>query len=148
MRKILLIALLAFTTGSLLVYFFGDSGLTAYNRLSDYRDRLDRNVTSLDTLNRSLQAELASVRDDPRRTVVLARDLGLYRTDDRLLRIEGSSAPVEPYEVGSLLRLKQPQGDRGPWLKTAGLGIALLAGLLAFLSDRRGRHSPHGARRR
>ena len=148
MRKTLLIALLAFTTGSLLVYFFGDSGLTAYNRLSDYRDRLDRNVTSLDTLNRSLQAELASLRDDPRRTEVLARDLGLYRPEDRVLRIEGSPARVEPYEVGALLRLKAPRRDRGPWLKTAGLGVAVIAALAAFLFGRRGRRPSHGARRR
>ena len=109
MRRFLLFALLAYTTGSLLVYLFGDSGVSAFNRLTDYRDRLERNVGDLDDLNRSLQAELASLRDDPRRTEVLARDLGLYRPGDRVLRIEGARAGVEPYEVGSLLRLKPPR---------------------------------------
>jgi hypothetical protein len=134
MRRILLFALLAYATGSLLVYLFGDSGVSAFDRLAEYRDRLDQNVRNLDGLNRTLQAELASVRDDPRRTVVLAR--------------EGASAPAEPYQVGSLLRLKSLRRDRGPWLKTAGLGVAALAGLLTFLLGRRGRRSLHGARRR
>jgi hypothetical protein len=148
MRRFMLFALLAYATGSLLVYVFGDSGITAFGRLASYRDRLERNVRDLDTLNRSLQAELGSLRYDPRRTEVLARDLGLYRPDDRVLRIEGAPAPVEPYEVGTLLRLKTPRRDRGPWLKTAGIGIALLAALAIYLVGRRGRRSLHGARRR
>ena len=94
MRRFLLLALLAYTTGSLLVYLFGDSGVSAFDRLDEHRDRLERNVKDLDGLNRSLQAELASLRDDPRRTEVLARDLGLYRPDDHVLRIEGAGATV------------------------------------------------------
>ena len=148
MRRILPFALLAYTVGSLLVYVFGDSGVTAIGRLEDYRARLEKNVKDLDGLNRSLQAELASLRDDPRRTEVLARDLGLYRPDDNVLRIGGAGAKVEPYEVGTLLRLKAPRRDRGPWLKTAGLGVAALAALAAFLFGRSGRHPSHGARRR
>jgi hypothetical protein len=145
MRRLLLFTLLAYTIGSLLVYLFGDSGISAFDRLTEYRDRLERNVKDLDGLNRSLQAELGSLRDDPRRTEVLARDLGLYRPEDRVLRIEGAPARVEPYEVGTLLRLKSPRRDRGPWLKTAGLGVAALA---AFLFSRHGRRPFHGARRR
>jgi hypothetical protein len=148
MRRLPLFALLAYTTGSLLVYLFGDSGVSAFDRLEGYRSRLERNVKELDTLNRSLQAELESLRGDPRRTEVLARDLGLYRPDDRVLRIEGAPVKVEPYEVGTLLRLKTPRRARGPWLKTAGLGVALLAALAAFLVSRRGRRPLHGARRR
>jgi cell division protein FtsB len=148
MRRFLLFALLSYATGSLLVYFFGDSGVTAYGRLEDHRDRLVRNVQDLEGLNHALQAELASLRDDPGRIEVLARDLGLYRPGDRVLRIEGAPDPVAPYEVGSLLRLKAPRRDRGPWLKTAGIGVAGLAALLAFLAGRRARRPLHGARRR
>ena len=148
MHRFLSFALLAYAIGSLLVYVFGDSGVTAFDRLADYRARLERNVKDLDGLNRSLQAELASLRDDPSRTEALARDLGLYRTDDYVLRLEGASSAVEPYEVGTLLRLKAPRRDRGPWLKTAGLGVGALAGLVAFLLGRRGQRPLHGARRR
>jgi len=148
MRRFMLFALLAFTTGSLFVYLFGDSGVSAFDRLEGYRDRLERNLKNLDTLNRSLQAELGSLRDDPRRTEVLARDLGLYRPDDWVLRIKDAPAKVEPYEVGTLLRQKTPRHARGPWLKTAGLGVALLAVLAVFLASRRGRRSLHGTRRR
>ncbi|MCX7028886.1 MAG: hypothetical protein NTU62_02055 [Spirochaetes bacterium] len=148
MRRLLLFALLAYTIGSLLVYLFGDSGVSAFDRLTDYRDRLEGNVKDLDGLNRSLQAELGSLRDDPRRTEVLARDLGLYRPEDRVLRIEGGRTGAEPYEVGTLLRMKTPRHDRGPWLKTAGFGVAVFTALLVFLFGRRGRRPLHGARRR
>jgi hypothetical protein len=148
MRRFLLFALLAYTTGSLLVYLFGDSGVMALHRLEDHRDRLVRNVQDLEGLNRSLLAELASLRDDPGRTEVLARDLGLYHPGDRVLRIEGVPDPVQPYEVGSLLRLKAPRRGRSPWLKTAGLAVAALAALAVFLAGRRARRPSHGARRR
>ena len=148
MRRVTLLALLAYTTASLLVYCFGDSGLTAFARLDGYRDRLERNVKELEGLNRSLQAELASLRDDPRRIEVLARDLGLYGPDDRVLVIEGAEAGPQPYEIGTLLRLRPARGDRGRWLKTAGIGVAALAGLLAFLLGRRDRRAAHGSRRR
>jgi hypothetical protein len=148
MRRFLLFGLLAYATGSLLVYLFGDSGVTAFNRLEDYRGRLERNVNDLEGLNRSLLAELASLRDDPGRTEVLARDLGLFRPGDRVLRIEGVPDPVQPYEVGSLLRLKASRHDRSPWLKTVGLGVAALAAVVVFLAGRRARRPLHGARRR
>jgi hypothetical protein len=148
MRRFLLFALLAYTIGSLLVYLFGDSGVSAFGRLTEYRNRLERNVKNLEDLNRSLQAEFASLRDDPRRTEVLARDIGLYRPGDRVLRIEGAQGAAEPYEVGTLLRLKAPRNDRGPWLKTAGLGVALFTALAVFLFGRRSRRPFHGARRR
>jgi len=148
MRRFLPFALLAYVTGSLLVYFLGDSGATAIRRLEEHRDRLERNVRDLEDLNRSLRSELASLRDNPGRTEVLARDLGLYRPDDRVLRIEGAPVPVQPYEVGSLLRLKAPRRERGPWLKGAGLGVAVIAALAAFLAGRRARHRYDGARRR
>ena len=148
MRRFLLFALLAYATGSLLMYLFGDSGVSAYSHLEAYRSRLERNAKELDTLNRSLQAELASLRGDPRRTEVLARDLGLYRPDDRVLRIEGAPVKVEPYEIGTLLRMKAPRLARGPWLKTAGLGFALIVALAVYLVHRRSRRSIHGTRRR
>jgi hypothetical protein len=148
MRRFTLIALLAYVTASLLVYCFGDSGITAFARLDGYRDRLEGNVSELKVLNSSLQAELASLRDDPRRTEVLARDLGLYRPEDRVLRIEGAEYGPEPYEVGTLLRLRSSGKTRGPWLKAAGLGIAALAGFLVFVLGRRGRRAVHGSRRR
>lgn len=148
MRRFVHFCLLAYVTGSLLVFAFGDSGLTALNRLARYRDRLEGNLRELETLNRSLQAELESLRDDPRRTEVLARDLGLYRPGDRVLRVDGAPGAIESYEVGTLLRRKPARSDRGPWLKTAALGVAATAALLAFLLGRRGRRSVHGARRR
>ncbi len=116
--------------------------------LNDAREALADRNRDLEELNRSLQAELASIREDPRRTEVLARDLGLYRPDDLVIRIEGAQDGAAPYEVGSLLRLKTPRRDLGPWLKTAGLGVAIFAALAVFLFGRRSRRSFHGARRR
>lgn len=148
MRRFVLFCLLAYVTGSLLVYGFGDSGITALRSLAGYRDRLEKNLSDLEALNRSLQAELESLRSDPRRTEVLARDLGLYRPGDRVLRVDGAPRARESYEVGTLLRRKPVRRDRGPWLKTAGLGIAGIAALVAYLFGRRGRRPIHGARRR
>jgi cell division protein FtsB len=148
MRRAPVLALLAFLASSLLIYAFGDSGLTTYRRLSGYRDRLAANVASLEANNRALQSELASLQKDPDRTVVLARELGLYRPEDRVLRIEGMPQRVEPYSVGTLLRYRATSRLRGPWLKTAGVAIIALPVGIAALLRRRSRRRSRGRRHR
>ena len=82
MRHLLLIPILVFAIASSLIFFFGDSGVLAFRSLRSYKKSLAANVASLQQRNRALTAELASLRDDPERNIVLARDLGLYRSGE------------------------------------------------------------------
>ncbi len=147
MRRAPLLVFLAFIMSSLLMYAFGDSGLTSYARLSRYHGKLASNVASLEDNKRSLQAELESLRTDPDRIVVLAREIGLYRPDDLVFRFDGTPQRIEPYSVGALLRLPEPGRPCGPWLKATGIAVAVLPiGLAAFIRRRDFRRRRRGRR--
>ena len=107
MRRLIPIIAAGFIAASLLTWAFGDSGLRATARLSRYRQSLAANVESLRERNAALTADLKRLREDPEANELLARELGLYRSGDRVLRIEGLPARRHLYTVGSLLRQKR-----------------------------------------
>jgi cell division protein FtsB len=151
MRRLVPIIAAGFIAASLLTWAFGDSGLRAAARLERYRDGLAANVESLRARNAALEAELRQLREDPAANEVLARELGLYRPGDRVLRVEGLAPRPRLYSVGTLLRRRSAGKPVNPWLTVAGIGVS--AGLFAasaILRRRgaRGRlHTPRGARR-
>jgi cell division protein FtsB len=136
MRRLLLIFVVGFAIASILIYFFGDSGLFAYRRLDDYRQSLAINVEKLQARNTGLAQELTSLRDDPQRSLVMAREIGLYRAGDEVVKLEGLARPPESYEVGDLLKLRKNKTTRNTIFKATGIGISALLGALAVLAGR------------
>ena len=111
--------------------------LRATARLSRYRQSLAANVESLRERNAALTADLRRLREDPEANELLARELGLYRSGDRVLRIEGLPARRHLYTVGSLLRQKRSTGSTNPWLTLAGIGVSILVGVASVVLRRR-----------
>jgi cell division protein FtsB len=151
MRRLVLIAAVGFITTSLLTWVFGDSGLRAAACLERYRASLEANVESLRQRNAALEAELKQLREDPAANELLARELGLYKPGDRVLRVEGLAARPRLYSVGTLIRRRSPGRPVNPWLTLAGVGVS--AGLAVTWSVLRGRgagarqHAPRGVNR-
>ncbi len=137
MRRLFPALLLAFTVSSLLVFWFGDSGLFAYRSLEAYRAQLRSNVDSLTAIGARLDDELAGLRDgSPARTEVLARGIGLFREGDRVVRIEGGPNRYGFQEVGQLVRPPRHGAPRDPVLKGAGLGLAAFLCVLYLVTRR------------
>ncbi len=144
MRRLLPIFIVGFTVASVLIYFFGDSGLVAYSRLDDYRRQLAANVDKLQTRKATLASDLANLRDDPERSLVMARGIGLYRGGDEVLRLEGLARPTVSNEVGDLLRLQRHAASRNNIFKAIGIGVSLVLAGLTFVRSRASRRNRQG----
>jgi cell division protein FtsB len=140
MRRLLPILSAGFLVASLLIWIFGDSGLQAAARLERYRASLEANVESLRARNSALEADLERLRGDPEANALLARELGMYREGDRVIRIEGYTARREPYAVGTLLRQRRQAPAKNSWFKLSGIAVSAALFLTAMLR----RRSPPG----
>jgi hypothetical protein len=132
MRRLLPVFTIGFAISSLLVFLLGDSGLRAYGRLAAYRVELEDNVERLSSIHSRLENELSGLEAGSETSVVLAREIGLYREGDRVIRIEGGTGKRAASDVGSLIRLTRQERRADPALKGVGLGI-IAAGCAAFL---------------
>jgi cell division protein FtsB len=149
MRRLLPLLATGFLIASLLIWLFGDSGLRVTARLERYRGDLEANVESLRERNAALEADRKRLRESVETNELAARDIGLYRPGDRVIRIEGLSARRGAYEVGTLLRMKRPSGAQNPYFKLAGIGVSASLIVLALALRRRAsRDRPDGYRRR
>ena len=145
MRRLLPIFFAGFAIASVCIYFFGDSGLLAYRRLDEYRQALATNVEILQARNASLAEELAALRDDPQRSLVMARDIGLYQAGDQVVKIEGFTPAALSNEVGALLKLRKSTTSRNTIFKAAGIGISSLLAAFAVAASRALRRKGRGA---
>jgi cell division protein FtsB len=149
MRRLLPLFATGFLIASLLIWLFGDSGLRAMSRLERYRRDLEANVESLRERNDALEADRTRLRESTETNELAARDIGLYRPGDRVIRIDGLSAHRGAYEVGTLLRMKRPSSAQNPFFKMAGIGSSAALIVLALaLGRRESRGRPNGHRRR
>jgi cell division protein FtsB len=135
MRRFLLFLVIGFAVASFLIYWLGDSGIVAYNRLDRYKKQLEANVTDLIERNGELSRELSSIQI-PERTEVLARDLGLYNAGDRVIRLEGKASNSISFDVGNLLKLNVTKNARDRLFKIVGFGIAVILMLLYLVLHR------------
>jgi cell division protein FtsB len=149
MRRLLPIFATGFLLASLLIWALGDSGLRATARLDRYRASLEANVESLRARNQALEADLKRLREDPEANVLLARELGLYRPNDEVIRIEGLTRRREAYAVGTLLRQRRSSAPQNPWFKMTGIGMSVTLVVFVVLRRRRGAQGrPDGRHRR
>lgn len=144
MRHLLLIPILVFAIASSLIFFCGDSGVLAYRSLDAYRRSLAANVASLQERNKALSAELASLRDNPERSIVLARELGLYRPGDTAVKLVGVPRRSTMYAVGDLQRMRKPADTRSAIFKGTAVGLVVLLLAFAVIAARGSRGRAHG----
>ena len=148
MRRLVPIGFAAFALASLGIFFFGDSGLGAYEGMKRYEDSLAANVEALKQHNLVLKARLQKLKTDRDSNIVLARDIGMYEPGDAVVKMAGRPLRGEIYAMGDLLKRRKSNSDRNTAFKEAGLGAALVFLLAAFLAARVGRRKADGPRRR
>jgi cell division protein FtsB len=147
MQRLLPGIAMVFVLSSLAIFSLGDSGVREWGNLSRYRSSLEANVEALRQRNASLEAELVSLRDDPARTVELARSIGLYQPGEAAVKLEGRPAPTRSYAVGDMLRLRKTPDTRNAMVKTIAAALCFLFAGYALLSARASRRRANGSQR-
>jgi cell division protein FtsB len=148
MRRLLPISFAAFALASLGIFFFGDSGLGAYQGMLRYERSLAANVEVLRQHNHQLEARLEKLKTDRESNIVLARDIGMYEPGDAVVRLEGRPPRSETYAMGDLLRMRKVATERNAAFKEAALSFAFMFMLTSVIATRIARRKADGARRR
>jgi cell division protein FtsB len=148
MRRLLPVLILVFAAASITIFFFGDLGVLACRTLERHRGNLSANVDALKMRNAALRAELAALKDDPSRIAVLARGIGLFHADDRVVVLEGLPQQMPDQALGDLLRQGKKRTDRNAIIKTVAIAVSALFLAYALLSLRRSGRKAHGSQGR
>ena len=143
MRYLFPVLIVVFIITSALIFFFGDSGLTAYGTLDRYREKLAANVEDLRQRNTILTADLDSLRKSSERSVVLARGIGLYRSGETVVKLEGRPTRGERMAIGNLVKLRKASDARNSVFKSVAMGVAAILLACAAVSIRRSRRRAH-----
>ena len=103
-----------FLTFSLLSLFFGETGVTALDKVRIRNQLLSENLSLLDSRQQALISKLSSLRSDPESIVVDARALGLYREGDKVVEFRNLRSVHLLPDAGSVLHLSPlPHADEG-----------------------------------
>ena len=98
-----------FLTFSLLSLFFGETGVTALDKVRIRNQLLSENLSLLDSKQKALVSKLSSLRSDPESIVVGARALGLYREEDKVIEFRNLRSVHLLPDAGSVLHLSPMQ---------------------------------------
>ncbi|TVQ37174.1 MAG: septum formation initiator family protein [Spirochaetaceae bacterium] len=124
-------AAIAVWTYLLLTLVFGERGMIAYARLSDYRDELSYHIGQLNERQRDLAAAAERLQSDPEEIRIEARRMGYVGRSEGLIRIPGHSVPRADSETPGE---KLPPPARWSADRSLLRALALSAALLAFFA--------------
>jgi cell division protein FtsB len=95
---------------SLLSFFMGPAGLSAYDQLKTEEGRQQGNLAALERINRELEGEKLALSGDPETIRVRARELGYGSREERFIRIVGLSRTVRPpRDAGQVIAVRSPE---------------------------------------
>lgn len=136
MSRLFPIGMTAFIISSLAIFFFGDSGLTAFGSRSSYERSLAANVEELKQRNAELQARLQLLKTDRDTIAIMARGIGLYERQETVVQLVGRSQRPPLYAMGDLVRMRKVDSTRNAAFKKTTLLVTFVFVLLALVAAR------------
>ncbi len=94
----------AFLSYSLMTYVWSENGVIAYQKLENYKERLESNIEELREVQEKLSIRTKSLQSDAETLALSARDMGYYRENERIIYLEGYKSKRNLYVVGELMR--------------------------------------------
>ncbi|MDR1909978.1 MAG: septum formation initiator family protein [Spirochaetaceae bacterium] len=95
---------------SLLSFFAGSAGLSAYDQLKAETARQEANLEALQRTTGELEGEKAALLNDPQTIRVKARELGYGGPEEQFVRIVGLSRPMrQRYNAGQSIDARPPE---------------------------------------
>jgi hypothetical protein len=105
--------------------------------LTRHRDTLKDNLQNLKNINSELHRQLETLRTSPEIIRLLARELGYFRSDEKVITLNGNFSVYNFYEVGKLLQRVQVSKNRNLILRVIGIAVSILSVLLFILLKKR-----------
>lgn len=130
----LIVALYAgFLFGGSMLFFWGHSGIYSYNKLVNYRNSLEANMKDLEQINQQLLNDIDALGSNPEIVTLQARELGFFKDDEQVIRIENYSAGRNIHKVGRLIYKAESKATRDILIKISALFLPLLFYLFSLL---------------
>lgn len=101
--KVLFIIYCSVILNSLLLFVFGEKGCIEYEALARYKNALESNVKNVIEKNRSLNQMLTYTGTSKEQIKILAREIGYYKNDEKVIVLDGYSPPKSFYEIGNFI---------------------------------------------
>ena len=115
-------------------FILGEAGLVNYQDLLLRRQVLEENIEGLREINHSLSEELSNLATDSETIRLIARDLGYYRADERVVEVVGIPTQTYSQTVGSLVKRSAPRArDESPFRTLLFIAPALIYAVAVFL---------------
>jgi cell division protein FtsB len=101
LSKIIFIIYCCLIANSTVIFFLGDEGCSEYTSLLKQKNRLEENIDNLKMINTQLNEKLDKIKTSREKIGILARDLGLYNHDEKVVIIKGYNQKTNFYEIGT-----------------------------------------------
>lgn len=123
----------SFLTFSLLSLFFGETGVTALDKIRKRNQSLSVNMADLSRKQTVLTAKLDALRSDPESIVIEARSLGLYQIGDKVVRFRNLDPIYTLPDAGQVLHLVPLQRVDESLLRVFAIATGIVILLLSLI---------------
>jgi cell division protein FtsB len=122
-----------FLFGGSMLFFWGHSGIYSYNKLVNYRNSLEANIKDLEQINQQLLNDIDALGSNPEIVALQARELGFFKDDEHVIRIENYSAGGNIHKVGRLIYKAEGKATRDILVKISAFFLPLLFYLFSHI---------------
>ncbi len=116
---------LGFLIGGSMLFFWGHSGIYSYKKLLNYRNSLEANIKDLEQINQQLLNDIDALGSNPEVVALQARELGFFKDDEHVIKIENYSAGGNIHQVGRLIYKAEGKAARDILIKVSALFLPL-----------------------
>jgi len=116
-----------------MLLFWGHSGIYSYKKLVNYRNSLEENIKDLEQINQQLLNDIDALGSNSEIVALQARELGFFKDDEQVIRIENYSARGNIHQVGRLIYKAEGKATRDILIKTSALFLPLLFYLFSHI---------------
>lgn len=135
--RIIISLYIGYVVYSLLMLFYGQSGLVAMGEIEDYRNDLVVNLEEIQETNRRLHAEIDFLRSETEYISLESRRIGYFKPDEGIIYVDGYENRKNHYAVGKIIRWEESEDGRKRHFRSFGIAAALLMFLVMSLSRKK-----------
>lgn len=131
--RLILSLYIGFLFGTGMLLFWGHSGIYSYNKLVNYRNSMEANIKELEQINQQLSNDIDALGSNPEIVALKARELGFFRDDEQVIKIQSYSTRGNTHRVGRLIYKTESKATRDIPVKMAAIFLPLFIYLFSHI---------------